>query len=148
MEIFFCKIGFDELKPLVELGFGDDQELMDRYQQLPTEFEETVQRNLDNILGISKLYALEYFKVYWGNDVIGFTVLCLETKLLCSFGINIKYRKKEILLSWIDTVNQRFDGEFCCLLWNQNKRAIEFLHRNGMEIQRVEESYTVLVKNK
>ena len=144
--IFFREVTFEDLKPLIELGFGDDPELMSKYQQLPTEFEETVQRNVDNIREMSEHLPLSYYKVLWGEEVIGFTVLEFANSILYSFGINIKFRKKEVVTEWIEKVEQLFKGSFQCVLWDKNERAINFLIRNGMKPFKRDGKNTFLIK--
>lgn len=138
-------ISFDELKPLVELGFGDDPELMETFQQIKTEFGVTVQRNLDNIKNSQSLFEFTYYKVMWDGQPIGFTVIDKEKGLLWSFGINISWRKKEIAMQWFNEVSKYLDHFVICVLWNQNFRAIRFLERNGMKIMnRNDETVTLM----
>ena len=144
--ISFCEIQFDDLKTLIELGFGDDPDLMEKYQQLPTDFEVTVQRNLDNIREMGDHLPLIYYKVLWGDEVIGFTVLEFSNSILYSFGINIKFRKKEIVTAWIEGVSKLFGGSFQCVLWDKNERAINFLIRNGMKPFKRDGKNTFLIK--
>lgn len=145
-QISFCEIEFKDLKPIVELGFGDDPDLIEKYQQLPTEFEVTVQRNMDNIKEMAEHLPLIYYKVFWMDEVIGFTVMEFSNSILYSFGINIRFRKREIVTAWINKVGELFKGSFQCVLWDKNERAINFLTRNGMKIFKKEGEHTFLIK--
>lgn len=144
--ICFIEIDFDGLKPLVELGFGEDPDLMDKYQQLDTDFVVTVNRNIENIKSAVGLFELRFFKVLYEDVVIGFTVLSFKEKILYSFGINIKYRVGGILASWFEKVNELLGYEFSCILWNKNTRAINHLVRQGMKIIDMNKETTILQK--
>jgi len=144
--IIFEPIKYSELWEFVELGFGDDEKLMDKYQQYNTPFKETVERNMRNIWdAMSAGFNFKFFKIVMGEVVIGFTVLDQDTDMLFSFGINRKFRNQMITTAWFTQVRKFLTEHFTCVLWNQNVRAIRFLNRNGMTVLRHNDETTTLV---
>lgn len=139
------EIPFEEIPDLVRLGFGNDPELMSKYQQLDTDFETTVSRNIENIESSAKLGTLIYYLVQNENEKLGFTVVDVENYLLVSFGINIKFRTKKVVTEWFMRIKMIFEDGFGCVLWNKNKRAIQFLERQGMTIENKNDELTVLM---
>jgi len=51
-----------------------------------------------------------------------------------SFGINIEYRKPDILKKWFIEI-QNLLGSFECILHGKNNRAIKHLIKQGMNIK-------------
>jgi hypothetical protein len=144
--INFESITYRELWEYVELGFGDDPALMEKYQQYDTPFKETVERNMRNIWDAMHAgFSFKFFKIVFAEVPIGFTVLDKDADILFSFGINRKYRNRMVTVAWFGQVRKHLTGHFTCVLWNQNKRAIRFLNRNGMTVLRSNEETTTLV---
>ena len=144
--ITFESITYRDLWEFVELGFRDDPALMERYQQYPTPFKQTVERNMRNIWdAIDAGFDFKFFKIIFQDVAIGFTVLDQDADILFSFGINRKYRNQLVTLAWFGEVRKMLTAHFTCVLWNQNKRAIRFLNRNGMTVLRSNEETTTLV---
>lgn len=141
----FKEISFNELPDLVRIGFGNDEELLSKYQQLNTDFETTVLRNIENIKSSAGLGELHYYRLEIEDVPVGFTVVDAENYLLISFGINIKFRTKEVVLDWFNRVIDFFEDGFGCVLWNQNERAIKFLERQGMKVENKSDELTVLM---
>lgn len=133
-KIDFEEIRFEELEPLVAFGFGSDPELIEKYQQIPGDFKTMVDRNIKNIAEADTILDLRFFKVMFNEIIIGFTVVDFGKNILFSFGINVKYRTKEILIEWIEEIKVLLNGLVRVLLWKQNKRAIEFLKKNAFEV--------------
>jgi RimJ/RimL family protein N-acetyltransferase len=90
-------------------------------------------------------FNFKFFKVMMGDVPIGFTVLDRDTDVLFSFGINRKYRNQMVTVAWFGQIRNFLTEHFTCSLWNQNKRAIRFLERNGMTVLRKNEIITTLV---
>lgn len=144
--INFEPISYSDLWDLVELGFGEDEELMNKYQQYKTPFKETVERNMKNIWeAMDAGFKFKFFKLMMGEVIIGFTVLDQDMDMLFSFGINKKFRNQMITTAWFAQVRKYLTKHFTCTLWNQNERAIRFLNRNGMTVLRKNESFTCLI---
>lgn len=144
--IIFEPVKYKNLWPWVELGFGDDEKLLLEFQQYQTPFKETVERNMRNIWdAMDAGFQFKFFKVVMAGTPIGFTVLDSDTDLLFSFGINKKYRNQMVTTAWFTQVRKFLTAHFTCVLWNQNKRAIRFLCRNGMTVLKKSDEFTVLV---
>lgn len=128
------EIRFEELEPLVSFAFGNDPDLLSKYQQLDGDFLTMVKRNVNNMAESDCILNLTYFKVKNEDKIIGFTVVDFGKNILYSFGINVQFRTKEIVTSWIENVKSMLMGLVRCALWNKNKRAIDFLLKNGFEV--------------
>lgn len=88
---------------------------------------------------------------FWGiyllqgdeKNLIGFTVT--GPKMLFSFGINIQFRTKEIVMNWWQCVLTLLGNEFVTWLFKKNTRAIDFVTRNGMEVSEDNGDYVTLL---
>lgn len=142
------EVPFTELEALVRIGFGHDPELLSKFQELDTDFETTVKRNISRIHEYLTLSTLSLYELRYGGVVIGFTAMDHTQNILFSFGIAREYRKPAILSNWMDDVKEKFENLFVCVLFNKNSRAIEFLLKNGMKITSINETMTHLIFNK
>jgi len=143
-KVDFEEIHFSELEPLVVFAFGQDPELLNKYQQIPGDFRTMVDRNMKNIGDGNAILDLTCFKIMYKDLIIGFMVIDIGKNILYSFGININYRRKEILIGWVESVKSFLKGLVRCPLWNENQRAIGFMVKNGFEISNVTKSITYL----
>lgn len=66
--------------------------------------------------------------------------------LLISFGVNVKYRKREPLDFVWGRIKECLGEEFSMSLFDHNTRAIEWLKRQGMQV--FAERLTILVHTK
>lgn len=139
------EIRFEELEPLVSFGFGDDPDLLDKYQQIKGDFLTMVKRNIKNIEEADVILNLTHYKVYEGDKIVGFTVMDLGKNILFSFGINAQFRTKEVVTAWIEKVKEMLNGLVRCALWNENQRAIDFLLKNGFEVLNKTNALTYLI---
>lgn len=143
----FEEIEFESLKDYVVLGFGGDSELLERYQQLDTDFDATVSRNMSYITDSMEGKKFIFYRIMWEERPIGFTVLDVTDSFLFSFGINKQFRSWEILNEWWAYILMMFDGDFGCILWAKNSRAINFLTRQGMQVMEQPDNKIVLLIN-
>ena len=68
---------------------------------------------------------------------IGYCALIINEvnpHMLFSYGINIKYRRKEILINWLKAAEEILGENYYTCNWNENTRSIEFLKKNNFEI--------------
>jgi hypothetical protein len=127
------KISLYELPPMIRLSYENDNEIMERYHIRPNmELVECVESTFEMVKNSAKLCKLQYYKVMWNKQAIGFFITTY--KRLYSFGIGIKFRKKEILIEWWKSVKLILGEEFICSLYKNNTRAIYFLKKQGMQI--------------
>ena len=57
---------------------------------------------------------------------------CYAPGMLISFGVHIDSRSPERLKEFFGEICDRLGGEFSCLLWTKNERAINWLKKMGM----------------
>lgn len=124
------KISKGELPKLISMSFSGDNELIEKYRPVEMTMDETIVEITDKINETSKEQKLTYYKVIYKKQAIGYFVT-LE-RFLYSFAINIKFRKKEILINWWRQVKSVLGENFRCMLYENNERAIHFLEKNGM----------------
>lgn len=65
---------------------------------------------------------------------IGFLVFSEKLSVLYSFGVNVKYRSKEILTAIFEYVKVKLKYNFYSVMYEYNTRAINWLQNCGMEI--------------
>jgi hypothetical protein len=126
----------------VRIAFKGDNKLNEYHITGSNDLDKCVEDTIDKIKETSTLFELLLLSVIFDGQTIGFTVL--GGGLLYSFGINNKYRVKEILTEWIQEIKDLLDNDFKCILWNKNSRAIKFLERQGMKIEDKNNDYTTL----
>lgn len=122
---------FEEIERLVYIAFRGDEDLINKYHIMSGNFEKCVRSTVDAIKDVADNYPLKFYKVVNDGTDIGFVTL--GTDFLHSFGINIKYRTKEMLSEWWDAV-MSINKYFFCTLHKKNERAIEYLKNRGMVI--------------
>ncbi len=136
------KISQSELKPLVEVSFKDDSDLICRYHICQGGFEECVEDTVKRIKEMSSLQTMEYYKVIYDKKPIGFVALCY--KRLYSFGIGTSFRKRDILIEYWQAIKRKVGNKFICSLYMKNTRAISFLKKNGMQIGEVDQENKIV----
>jgi len=136
------KISVNELPKLIQLTYEGDAEL---FQYLPgnhTNYMTCVNGELLNIYELAKDKRLRYYKVIYQKKPIGYFVT-FENHLY-SFSINIKFRKKDILLDWWKELKKTLNKGFSCHLEERNERAIKFLEKNNMKVVDKNEEYKIV----
>ncbi len=123
------QISIDDLRPLVEYAFTGDRELIEKYHITGGSLKDCVDSTMEAIMDVNNVYGLKCYDVYLFADKIGYATFGPE--FLHSFGINIKFRTKEILNDWWKLMN-KIMSDFFCTLHSKNTRAINFLKRQGM----------------
>jgi hypothetical protein len=101
---------------------------------------------MEMIRDASKVKKLSYYKAVYKQIPIGYVVLFNDC--LYSFGINKKYRKKEILIDWWSSVRSLMGKNFFTALYKNNERAINFLVKQGMVATEYEDGSVLLVNVK
>lgn len=150
-------IPMTELKPLITMAFQGDDELLRNLTPIKNDMlENCVNRIYGTISGIfsDKVYSEsenKVFKVELDGEAIGYIVVAINDEIpneLFSFGININYRSKEIVLQWLKEVKWILGKFFWIALYKQNERAINFFERNGFTKQEEENrSFVMLLGN-
>ena len=124
------KISYFRLYRLIDFAFRDDKDLLEKYHVVNTGLTDSINDTFDRIGQTSKEYELKYFKVMYYKKPIGFFVVGHD--LLYSFGINIQYRKSEILKQWWSIVTKELNHNFITMIYTKNERTISFLKKQGM----------------
>jgi hypothetical protein len=140
------RISKNELPRVVEIAFRGDTDLFKKYHQANSDEETSIKNTVDRIIDTATIYDLTFYKVIFEKKVIGYFVVAEEPKLLYSFGINIKYRTKQVIGKWWEVTKKQLPKEFKVMLYKKNTRAIDFMQRNGMKVIN-EDPTTVTLKN-
>jgi hypothetical protein len=126
------KISKSELPKLVAISYEKDEELFDKYHIGKMNFPQAVLSTLDLIDDASKELKLSYYKVVYQKQPIGYFVTF--DGYLYSFGISMKFRKKDILVGWFVAVKKVLGLNFRAMLYENNTRAISHLEKQGMKV--------------
>jgi hypothetical protein len=140
------KISKSELPKLVAISYEKDEELFDKYHIGKMNFPQAVLSTLDLIDEASKTFKLNYYKVIYQKQPIGYFVTF--NNYLYSFGISMRHRKKDVLIGWFNEVKKTLGKEFLAMLYENNTRAISHLEKQGMKIVDIDnESKIVTLQN-
>lgn len=142
------KISKPKLIELIYHSYEGDIELFEKYHVEKGDAESLAIKTMDMIETASQKFTLTYFKVMLNKEPIGYFVISSEMGLLYSFAINKKFRTKEILVNWWKYVKMVLGKAFTTVLYSNNTRAIEFLIKNGMEINRTDGNLVTLINYK
>ena len=140
------KISKSELPKLVAISYEKDEELFDKYHIGKMNFPQAVLSTLDLIDEASKTFKLNYYKVIYQKQPIGYFVTF--NNYLYSFGISMRHRKKDVLIGWFNEVKKTLGKEFLAMLYENNTREISHLEKQGMKIVDIDnESKIVTLQN-
>lgn len=142
MELKLIPATLPQMHELVKLAFDGDTELLNLYHISPGTLDHCVVHTMNFIVENEAAYKqdMEFYSVRLNGIKIGYTVVIRnehEPNELYSFGININYRKSEILEKWMAEIKNMLGGSYFVALWGKNKRAINFMERNGLEVYRI-----------
>ena len=130
------KISVNNLPDLVYLSYLGDEEFLNKYsphiEDGAAGLIANVNAELAFIYEMGQEKKMNYYKVIYQKKPIGYFVTFENT--LYSFGINVKYRKKDILPYWWKGLKKTLSKGFDCFLNDKNERAIGFLEKNNMKI--------------
>lgn len=148
-------IGFKKLRRHICEAFLEDKDLFEKFaHKNHASPDEMVNVNLNAIREAALDYKLELYAVIAQDEhgegkSIGFTVLMnegAEVRLLYSYGINVVWRKKDVLLSWLQAIENKFgDKNFAVSIYAVNSRAITFFKKNGFTNESVTDPQFVLL---
>lgn len=143
--INIVSVHYTDIEALMHIAFKDDPDLLSLYTPAPETLEQCVARSYANVV---EMFTGEVYKDSEKNayaielrhdDVvrrIGFMVTAKTDDLpneLYSFGINIHYRSRTIVLKWLGIVHRMLGKTFWTSLYGRNSRAINFFERNGFK---------------
>jgi len=138
------KIEQDELRDYIEISYCGDLDLLQKYHVNQYDLDSAVDETLRMIEITSLGIDMKYFGVEENGEKIGY--LCTFTHNLYSYAINIKYRTKEVLISFWEKIKEVMKESFITMLFPNNTRAIGWLKKCGMdEVKDVEDNAVVLI---
>ena len=137
------KITVRELRKIISLSYENDLELFEKYH-IVKGFENCVNSTMALIEEMILLKPLENYSVIYKGKKIGYVIKYED--VLYSYAINIRYRKKKILVSFWFEVCKLMNGIFRTFLYSNNIRAKNFLIRNGMNLVKEENNIITLIK--
>lgn len=125
-------IHIDELISYVSAALDGDDDIVFYYDK--KQKVKTIEEACDNIVWkIKTSYPFSEMRgIKINGSKVGYFVYVGE--LLISFSLNKNYRNKVILCDMWDHMTKELGGDFQCLLYSYNIRAIDFLKRNGMKV--------------
>lgn len=141
------KITIFELPKLVKISYEGDEDLLNKYHVDKFSLEDAVESTMGMIEETNGAVKMQFFKVLLFNLEIGY--LAIFENFLYSFGINIKFRAKNILMQYWDLIKKELGDSFITMLYPNNERAINWVKKQGMiEVDEVEEGLITLLYNK
>jgi len=142
------KISIHSLPELIKTSYEGDKDILESQHIAKfTEVEPAAASTFGMIKDMAAEKKLNCYKVVYQKKPIGYFVTF--DKFLFSFGINIKFRQKEILTKWWREVVQSLEKNFLCILYPHQQKAIQFLRKNGMVILEVDkENNSVILIHK
>ena len=134
----------DEVKPLMLLAFSGDADLLQSLTPVVNDnlgnCVDRCYRNVEEMF-TGAVYADSQKVAYKialkeGGELkdIGFMITAKTADYpneLYSFGINIDYRTKDNVITWLKETERILGKYFWVSLYKQNTRAIHFFERNG-----------------
>jgi len=143
------RIQIDKIEELVRIAFKNDTDLIEKYHSIDGTFEECVDDTIIRIYASYNEKHPKYYKILNNKEAIGFFVTFVHKDIpipvLYSFGINIKYRKAEILNEWWKLILKELDSKFWCAMNKKNERAIKFLRNRTMKVVKETENEVVFI---
>lgn len=139
--VSLIEISKTELYDAVRKSYEGDNIGLEKFHVERFTLDEAVKCTMDMINDASKLFEFSYFEIWGKGEMIGYSVL--SGKLLYSFCINVKYRTKDIILQWWNMVKNILDNDFYTAVYENNKRAINFLKKRGMVLDRQNENLLI-----
>ena len=151
-KVSLVPIPVSELKHHIEGAFIYDKDLCKKYHVSPGTFEQCVDHTYTRIKDAWSANLGQAYKVMLEQEgeapvSIGYTVILRsEPNILYSFGINVLYRTKKVLVAWMEELDKIAGRPYTCVLYKKNKRAVSFLEKNGFEMADNDYDIVVLVK--
>ncbi len=119
------------LKEAISVAFNGDDELKDYHISPSDNYQDMINHTYDTISTIDKSLGVKYYAIVYEGKTIGFTCTIPAHNWVYSFGIDPKYRNKNVLLDWLKTVERLIGGDVFIYLYSINSRAINFFEKNG-----------------
>lgn len=138
------KISVNELPKLIRTSYEGDSELLATQHVTPFEnIDEATSMTYSMIKQMATEKKLTHYKVIYRKKVIGY--FSNFDNYLFSFGINKKYRNKDVLVDWWQHVVKSLGKNFLCILYPHQSKAISFLKKNGMIVAEVDKENNSII---
>lgn len=141
--IRLAKISLYELPELIAISYQGDNDLLQKYHIAPMDLQSAIESTFGMIYSVAQMKKAYYYKVVYQKQPIGY-VVTFDGNFLYSYGIAVKFRKKDILIDWWEQVKQLLDDDFGTMLYGNNYRASDFLQKQGMKITQEDKQHNVL----
>ena len=141
------KISKPQLLESVAIAYENDTELFEKFHVAPMDFMNCVLATMGMIMDTANEKELRYYNVIYNKQIIGYIVEFDD--FLYSYGININFRKKDILIAWWAEVTKVMHGKFMTMLYCNNFRARQFLEKQRMQVvqEDKENNYVTFIYN-
>lgn len=147
-EISIQKIPIEDIGIYVGIAFDEDYDFVEKFHFADKTLEELIASNVRNINELAEKIDVKCYVVHWGENKIGFFVMAYHNGMLYSFGINKKYRVKNILIDWVGYIKGMVSEYLVCPLNAENKRAINFFLKNDFHVLERDENIVTLILKK
>lgn len=119
------------IKDTIKFTFDNDRDIFKyfdpNYPDIKT-YDEIADNIYEKIKSHEKIFNTKFIDLRYG-----YIFYSLEPNLLISFGVNVNYRMPYIMEDFWNEIKKNLGSKFDCYLWAKNKRAIDWLKRNGMK---------------
>ena len=133
----------EDIKEYVSLVFLNDNNILKYFD--PTVKVNSKKEVVENIFGKIIEERRDYRCTFWGiirnGEKVGFIFINEDEKRLVSFGVAPEKRR---VLNIFKDIKSACPKYFNCILFTINKRAIDWLIKNGMRINEQNELLTTL----
>ena len=136
MKILFRRAYPEDLRLLIRKAYEDDHEMKSIHILEGASLEEMVEYTYRQVMEDEMSSQVKIYGVYLDHTLIGYTTLVLDPiKLLFTFGINIHYRTKDVLIGWLKTLDRYLGHSYMLTVREKNERTMKFFKRNGFEVK-------------
>ena len=139
------EISIDATEWFIYIAFAEDKDLLVKYHTREKTLDELISNLIGDIEVVCDVMGMKCYAVVFDGEPIGFSVF--NDVLLFSFGIEIHFRRKDILIEWFGELKKKMSSGFATCLYNENERAISFFKKNGMHVKVENDEFNLLVYN-
>jgi len=134
-------------KELIYEYFREDNELLEYFDPMSkaTNIEEAAAEVYGKILQHGNEAECHFICNEVGYFYYSNYLLFTDRKVLISFCVKKEYRDKARLKEFWDEIMKNIGDHFECYLFNRNKRAIEWLIKCGMQVEKTNDLITRLI---
>lgn len=147
-KIRLVRVTKEELRDCIQIAYsGDEQMKKIHILEDPTLEEMTDYTWIQSVTDMEAYGTKLYRVVLPDGTSIGYTTMVLHpVKMLFTFGINIEYRKPEIMDGWMKALEQHLGYQFSLTLRTSNQRAVKFFVKRKFEVAEIEGGYLLYRK--